>query len=133
MICESDVRQEVQGQIGVDITKPLVPSWKDHVYSCHFVYGKNVMTLSVKELANTAQTSAYFAAQAAALGKTRTIQGLGQGAFQTKNGSAVVRKDYKVLLVDVSGLPANFGSPPDTKGDIALNVASLIMGCWTGA
>ena len=35
-----------------------------------------------------------------------------------------MRKDYKVLLVDVSGLPAQFGSPPDTKGDVALNVAA---------
>jgi hypothetical protein len=133
MLCESDVRQEVQQQLGVPITKPLAPTWKDHVYSCRYVYGNGVMTLSVKELANTAQTDAYFAAQARDLGKTRTIQGLGQGAFTTKNGSTVVRKDYKVLLVDVSGLPAQFGSPPDSKGDVALNVAALIMGCWTGA
>ena len=133
MLCESDVRGEVQEQLGVPITKPLAPTWKDHVYSCRYVYGNGVMTLSVKELANTAQTTAYFNEQARDLGKTRTIQGLGQGAFTTKNGSTVVRKDYKVLLVDVSGLPAQFGSPPDTKGDVALNVAALIMGCWTGA
>jgi hypothetical protein len=133
MLCQSDVRGEVQEQLGVPVTKPLTPTWKDHVYSCHYVYGNGVMTLSVKELANTAQTDAYFAEQARALGKVRAIQGLGQGAFTTKNGSAVVRKDYKVLLVDVSGLPAQFGSPPDTKGDVALNVAALIMGCWTGA
>jgi hypothetical protein len=133
MLCESDVRGELQQQLGVPITKPLAPTWKDHVYSCRYVYGNGVMTLSVKELANTAQTDAYFAAQARALGKVKTIQGLGQGAFTVKNGSAVVRKDYKVLLVDVSGLPAQFGSPPDTKGDVALNVAALIMGCWTGA
>jgi hypothetical protein len=133
MICGSDVRKEVQGLVGIPITKPLAPTWNDHVYSCHYVYGNGVLTLSVKELADTAQTSAYFAAQARALGKNKTIQGLGQGAFTTKNGSAVVRKDYKVLLVDVSGLPAQFGTPPDTKGNVALNVAAEIMGCWTGA
>jgi hypothetical protein len=133
MLCEDDVRREVQALVGVAIAKPLAPTWKDHVYSCRYVYSNGAMTLSVKELANTADTDAYFAAQATALGKQKTIQGLGQGAFTTKNGSTVVRKDYKVLLVDVSGLPAQFGTPPDTKGNVALNVAAEIMGCWTGA
>jgi hypothetical protein len=133
MLCGDDVRGEVQDLVGVPITKPLAPTWKDHVYSCRYVYSDGVLTLSVKELANTADTDAYFASQATDLGKKKTIQGLGQGAFTTKNGSAVVRKDYKVLLVDVSGLPEQFGTPPDSKGNVALNVAAEIMGCWTGA
>ena len=58
---------------------------------------------------------------------------LGQGAFTTKNLSAVVRKDYKVLTVDISKLPAHFGVPPDSRADVALNTAATIMGCWTGA
>ena len=94
---------------------------------------KAVLKLSVKELANKAQTDAYFASLATKLGKTENIKGLGQGAFTTKNLSAVVRKDYKVLTVDISKLPANFGTPPDTRANIALNVAATIMGCWTGA
>ena len=31
------------------------------------------------------------------------------------------------------GLPAQFGSPPCTRADIAVKVAATIMGCWTGA
>jgi len=42
-------------------------------------------------------------------------------------------EDCKVLLVDISGLPAQFGSPPYTRADIAVKVAPTIMGCWTGA
>ena len=48
-----------------------------------------------------------------------------------KDGSVVVRKDYKVLLVDITKLPAKFGVPSATRGDVAINVAETIMWCWT--
>ena len=73
------------------------------------------MALSVKELSSWAQTYAYFDARHPT-GQARTLQGLGQGAFQTTDGSVVVRKDWKVLLVDSSGLPAQFGVPPTSSG-----------------
>jgi len=133
MICEAEVRGEIRDLLGVDTTKPLQPTWSDHVYSCKYVYANGTMTLSVKELANQAETDAYFASLATKLGKTKPIQSLGQGAFVTKNDAAVVRKDYKVLTVDVSGLPAQFGTAHDPRGNVALNVAATIMGCWTGA
>ena len=133
MICESEVKKDLAALLGTQITKPLTPKWVGHVYSCDYTYGNAVLTLSVKELADTAETDAYFASLATKLGKTENIKGLGQGAFTTKNLSAVVRKDYKVLLVDISKLPAQFGTPPDTRANIALNIAATIMGCWTGA
>jgi hypothetical protein len=132
MICEAEVRDEVYGLVGVQPTKPLEPKWTDHVYSCKYVYANGSMTLSVKELADQAETDAYFASLATKLHKVKDIQSLGQGAFVTKDESAVVRKDYKVLTVDVSGLPPQFGTPPDPRGNVALNVAATIMSCWTG-
>jgi hypothetical protein len=44
----------------------------------------------------------------------------------------VVRKDWKVLLVDVADLPAQFGQPPTSSGDAAVSVADVILGCWSG-
>jgi hypothetical protein len=44
----------------------------------------------------------------------------------------VVRKDWKVLLVDSSGLPAQFGVPSTSSGDVAVTVADVILGCWAG-
>jgi hypothetical protein len=90
------------------------------------------MVLSVKELSSWSQTKAYFEQLGRQLGKARTIQALGQGAFQTTNGSMVVRKDWKVLLVDTEGLPAQFGQPPTSSGDVAVTVADVILGCWSG-
>ena len=40
---------------------------------------------------------------------------LGEGAFISPNGDVVTRKDYKVLAVDPSKLPAQFGQPPADK------------------
>jgi hypothetical protein len=44
----------------------------------------------------------------------------------------VVRKDWKVLVVDSSGLPAQFGVPPTSSGDVAVTVGDVILGCWAG-
>jgi hypothetical protein len=135
MICESDAQNEIYQQaIGVKTVSVTTPTWIDHVYTCAYVYpGGARITLSVKELADVAETTAYFETLATKLGKTKDNLGVGQGSFQVRGGSVVVRKDFKVLLVDVTKLPAHFGVPTETPGDAAINVAEAIMGCWTGA
>ncbi len=66
------------------------------------------------------------------MGDPQQLNGLGQGAFRTSRGDVVVRKDWKVLLVDVSGLPSQFGVPPTSATDVAFTVADIILGCWEG-
>ena len=132
MICDDEVKEDLEGLIGVEPIAPVKPTWKDHVYACTYKYKGGDLTLAVKELVDKPATDEYFESLAKDLGKTEDINGLGEGAFTTKDKSAVVRKDYKVLLVDISKLPARFGNPPAGRDDIALNVAATIMGCWTG-
>jgi hypothetical protein len=137
MICEPEAANEIyQSAIGVKPVAPLTGTWIDHVYSCAYVYpGGARMTLSVKEVSNADETTAYFDSLATKLGRTTKsidIQGTG-GAFQVRDGSVVVRKDFKILLIDVTKLPAMFGVPTETRGDAAINVAQTIMSCWTGA
>jgi hypothetical protein len=133
MICARKTQTELASVLGVHTTQPVVPAWTDHLYSCRYTYHNSFMVLSVKELSNQIQTNAYFTSLAHRLGQSQRPSPLDRGAFfTTKNRSAVVRKDYKVLLVDISGLPAQFGSPPYTRADIAVKVAATIMGCWTG-
>jgi hypothetical protein len=133
MICAPETQAELAVALGVHTTQPVVPAWTDHTYSCKYTYHNAVIALSVKELSNQAETDGYFTSLAHRLGQTQRLDTLGQGAFRTKNFSIVVRKDYKVLLVDISGLPAQFGAPPYSRGNIALIVASTVMNCWTGA
>ena len=134
MICSREALIDINEVIGVKATIPKQPTWIDHVYSCDYVYPNgSKMTLSVKEMSSSSETTAYFDSLAQKLGKTGELQSLGQGAFSTKNGSVVARKDYKVMTIDVSHLPADFGVPPDTRNNDAINAAFAIMGCWTGA
>jgi len=133
MICAPEAQTELAALLGVHTTQPVVPTWTDHIYSCQYIYNSAVMALSVKEFSNKTETEGYFTSLAHRLGRTERLRTLGQGAFTTKNLSVVVRKDYKVLLVDISGLPAQFGAPPLSRGDIASSVAATIMDCWTGA
>jgi hypothetical protein len=137
MICADEAKKDIaESAIGLDTAQPLKPSWdKDtHVFSCDYLYKDGAkMVLAVKEMSSADETTAYFDSLAKQYGKKAPLNGLGQGAFTTPSGNVVVRKDYKVLLVDVSGLPQQFGIPSNTpRGDDAINVAATIMSCWTG-
>ena len=132
MVCAPKAQRELATTLGVSTTTAPDPTWVDHRYSCRYRYADGVIELSVKELSSKEETTAYFDALAARFGNTGAITGLGQGAYSTGDGSVVARKDYKVLLVDVSGLPAQFGAPPTSAADVANTVADLIMGCWSG-
>jgi len=133
MVCSPEAQRALASTLGLPTVAPVTPTWSDHLYSCRYVYRDGVIAVSVKELDDKAQTTSYFHDLGTRLGDTGVLSGLGQGAFTTTDGSAVVRKDYKVLLVDVSGLPPQFGVPPTSAADVAVTVSDLIMGCWTGA
>ena len=132
MVCEQDVRDEIASALGVSETRVTKPTWSDHVYSCTYVYPSGSIVISVKELVNADATAAYFNSEAAKLGKKKAINGLAQGAFIAPNDDVVVRKDYKVLLVDVHGISQKF-VPGMSRADVATNIAAAIMSCWTGA
>jgi len=132
MICQQQAITEIASAIGVNATHVTTPTWVNHTYSCTYVYPNGKIVLSVKELANWADTTTYYNSLATQYGKRQTINGLAQGAFIAPNDDVVVRKDYKVLLINVQGIPQNF-VPASTRTDVAENIAATIMSCWTGA
>jgi len=107
-------------------------TWVDHRYSCRYKYPDGSFDLSVKELSSWPETFGYFRGIGNQLGNVETLGDLGQGAYQTSGGDVVVRKDWKVLFVDIAGLPAQFGEPPTSAPDVAYTVADIIMACWAG-
>ncbi|HXW35622.1 MAG TPA: hypothetical protein VEJ87_13670 [Acidimicrobiales bacterium] len=132
MVCSTKNQNNLASVLGVTPVKVETPTWVDHLYTCKFVYTNGTLVLSVKELSSWAQTLSYFQMLGSQLGNTGAIANVGQGAFSTNDGSVVARKDYKVLLVDTSGLPSQFGVPPTSSADIAVTVTDVIMGCWAG-
>ena len=131
MVCSNKAQQELASPLGVT-AGVTTPTWTDHVYACTYRYADGSFTLSVKELSSWPETFGYFDGLGRTLGNTGAVKGLGQGAFTTGDGSIVVRKDWKVLLVDISGLPGQFGVPATTRGDVAFTIADVILGCWAG-
>ena len=131
MVCQKKAQGELAEVLGVNAVVQT-PTWADHLYSCTYQYPNGSMVLSVKELSSWSQTKSYFAMLGTQLGDIGKLGNLGQGAFTTSNGSVVVRKDWKVLLVDITGLPPQFGVPPTSKADIADSVSDVILGCWAG-
>ncbi len=134
MVCEDEASKDIQAETGIKATVSK-PTWdvSTHTYSCDYVYPQGKMTLTVREFDNPDETTAYYNQLANENGGKDQDITIGQGAYTTKNGNTVVRKDFKVLTVDTTKLPASFGNPPDTRANTSINVASVIMGCWTGA
>ena len=134
-VCSHEAQKEMANALGETATVST-PTWVDHRYSCTYAYPNYTPTgsfaLSVQELSSRAETTAYYEGLAASMGRVRDLSTLGEGAFQTTDGSVVVRKDWKVLLVDNAGLPPQFGIPPTSSAAVAVTVADVILGCWAG-
>ncbi len=131
MVCSNKTQRELADPLGVTAAV-TPPTWVADLYACTYRYPDGSFTLSIKELSSWPETLGYFDGLSRTLGETGSVKDLGQGAFTTGNGSIVVRKDWKVLLVDISGLPAQFGSPATSRGDVAFTIADVILGCWAG-
>jgi hypothetical protein len=131
VVCAGEAQHDIAVVLGVK-GRVGTRTWVDHRYSCPYVYPNGSFTLSVQELSSWKQTFAYYRGLGHALGDVRSLPNLGQGAFQTRDGSVVVRKDWKVLLVNVAGLPGEFAVPPDSPRNIAVTLADVILQCWAG-
>jgi hypothetical protein len=132
MVCEAEAQEEVAKALGMTASAPATGSWAAPVYTCGYVFPAGPMVLSVRELTSAAETTAYFtSAQNAATSSTKVPE-VGDAAFAVADGSVYVRKDFKVLYVDVSKLPAFLGQPPISRAAAGVRVAGVIMSCWVG-
>jgi hypothetical protein len=134
MVCSTEARNEIATALGIKAKQVTTPSWdrRKHLYSCDYVYPRGKIRLTVKEMSSGAETTAYFDKVKQQYGAVQELPGLGQGAWVLRNGGIVVRKDYKTLLVDVTGIPSDL-VPAMRRSDVSTNIAAVIMGCWTGA
>ena len=134
MICETEVRGEIAQALAVTETR-VASAWSKprHLFSCTYFYPRGQIVLSVKEMSSERETTAYFDAVRKKFGTKNSIPGVGQGAWLLKNDDVVARKDYKVLLVNVQGIPTDFVHGRLNRAGVATGIAGTIMVCWTGA
>jgi hypothetical protein len=131
MVCSEEARDDIDVSLGIKTKKITKPTWdeQNHVYACEYVFARGKVRLEVKEMSSGDETTAYFDQVKREQDAVQELPGLGQGAWVLDNGNVLVRKDYKTLIVDVSEAPK---IPAMRRSDVAVNVASVIMSCWTG-
>ncbi len=132
MVCSQDIRDQVRTVLQLDAPAPVRSSWQDQIYSCTYTLPMGKMVLSVKDSTSPSTAHDYFEALRGRLGTTEPLLGLGEQAYGTKTGIAVVLKDSQTLQVDTTGLPEVFGSQQQRRTDLAYEIASDVLGCWTG-
>jgi len=131
MVCGADGQTALNLALNVAGLSVTTPKWVDHLYSCVYQYPSGSFALSVKELPTIAATVDYFTSLKAKSTGALPLA-LGQDGFTSTDGTSVVRKDNKELVIDVSTLPAQFGTPSQTRTATSQTIAVSLLGCWTG-
>jgi hypothetical protein len=132
MICDADIKSKVREALGLAGPPSTEWRWSDSVYTCDYHLPMGRMSLQVTVLAGAPQARTLFDADRARTPGAQPLAGLGERAFGTDNGTVLVLKDNQVLVVDTTRLPQEFGANGQRRTDLAYEVASDVMGCWTG-
>jgi hypothetical protein len=132
MVCAPEAQQDIQDLIGVVPTAVGPIQYANHTSTCRYAYANGAFTLVVQDLPNDITTTRTYEALAGTLGKIDSIDLPDAQAFTTNDGSIVLRRDTKVMLVDVAQLPGTFGSPPSPRADAARLIMKAVLNCWVG-
>ncbi len=132
MVCQPEAQQDIQDLIGVVPTKVGPIQYTNHTTTCRYAYADGSFTLVVEDLPNDITTTRTYEALAGKLGRTTSFDLPDAQGYSTSEGSVVLRRDTKVMLVDVTALPATFGDPPNSRGNTALLIMKAVLNCWTG-
>ncbi len=131
MVCGADIRDKVRQVLALASPPATSDSFADGRYTCTYRLPMGPLVLSVQQSASSAAANRFFAAERTRLAGD-TLPGLGEAAFGTGNGTVLVVKDSETLTVNANGLPVVFGSQRQRRTDLAYEIASDVLGCWTG-
>jgi hypothetical protein len=132
MICDADIKSKVREALSLAGPPSTEWGWSNGVYTCDYHLPMGQMSLQVKVLAGASQARTSFDADQARTPGALPVAGLGERAYRTKDGTVLVLKDNQILVVDTTRLPQEFGANGQRRADLAYEVASDVLGCWTG-
>lgn len=132
MICSDDIKAKVRQVLQLGTAPSTHDKWADEIYTCRYALPMGPMTLSDRVFPDAATARSQMLTQEAGDGSARPLAGLGQQSYGSDRGLAVVLKDNQILTVDTTGLPERFGPDGQKRTDLAYEVASDVLGCWTG-
>jgi hypothetical protein len=131
MICDADIKSKVREALSLAGPPSTEWGWSNGVYTCDYQLPMGRMGLQVTVLAGASQARTTFDADQARTPGALPLAGLGERAYGTEDGTVLVLKDNQILVVDTTRLPQEFGANGQRRTDLAYEVASDVMGCWT--
>ncbi len=132
MVCGDDIKGKVKQVLALPTAPRVTSTFSNQIYTCTYHLPVGPMLLSVQHSPTKSSAQQYFSTLRRHLPPTRPLIGLGDGAYATTTGVAVVIKDNETLTVDTTKLPAIFGTNQQHRTDLANEIASDVLGCWTG-
>ena len=132
MICSADIKGKVKEVVKLSTEPRTSSSFAHQIYTCSYQLPVGPLVLSVQHSDTKAAATTYYNEVRAELGRTEPLDGLGDKAYGAATGVTVVMKDNETLVVDARGVPAVFGADRQKRTDFANEIASDVLGCWTG-
>ncbi|SDJ28338.1 hypothetical protein SAMN05444157_2630 [Frankineae bacterium MT45] len=131
-VCSTEIRNDIAQVLALKSIAAPSATWSNHVYTCTYRLPMGTFVLSVTESTTPAAAQAFAATLRTRLSDAHSVAGLTTTAFATPDGRLALVKDNDTLQVDATKLPAQFGSQGEKRSDFAYEVASDVLGCWTG-
>lgn len=132
MVCSPELGRQLVQVLHLPAVPANRASWVDHRYTCTWELPAGPLVLTVQAAGSDRRAADLFTARRTALAPTTPLAGLGREAFATATGTVVLVKDDMTLTVDASALPPVLGTNGQQRSDLAYEVASDVLGCWTG-
>ena len=132
MICTDETRDNIITVLSVSPDPRPVSSWKDGTYTCTYRFPMGPIVLSVHESADVPAAASYTDGVRRTMPSATDLVGLTQKAFGTRDGVVVLQKDNDTLRVDTSRLRPQADKLYAHRATFAYEIATIIMGCWTG-
>jgi hypothetical protein len=134
MVCDEEIRTAV-----ATLAAPAVPvvtsTWRAPVFTCTYRLSGRSLLVDVREAGSAKAAVADLGRLRRQARSPRTITGaagFGLPGFETPDGVVAFAKDDKTLHIDARGLAAHTGDARQTPSQVAYQLASDILGCWTG-
>lgn len=135
MTCGQETKDNVAKILALPAAPHTADSWVNKLYTCTYQLADGPLVLSVKESADNQAARGYFDALRVVLGSTHSIDGLanlGLPAYQDAAGSVVFVKDNMTLRVDAGKLPDKVGPHGVSRNELAYEIATAVLACWSG-
>jgi hypothetical protein len=135
MVCTQDIKKDLASALGLKSVPSGTATWSNHLYTCTYHLAGGPLVFSVKESGNVPAARTYLTGLQHRLGPTQPLRGaagLGLPAYKTAHGHVIFLKDDKTLQVDASSMPKQVGPSGESQTAFAYQMATDVLGCWSG-